>query len=133
MIEETCLALLRRFPLARAVGLLATTGTLRSGIYEAELAKSRLKILIPDEDDNRRVQDAIARVKAGTHNSATREIFDSAGLRLMNAGAQAVILGCTEIPLSLDPDTADYPALNPNSILAQAAVSWALGKSDFHA
>lgn len=133
MIEETCRVLLCQFPQAKTVGLLATVGTVLSGVYKAELAKSGMKVLIPDVDDDQKVQDAIARVKAGTHDHVTREVFESVGFRLMKAGAQAVILGCTEIPLSFDPDATGYPALNPNRILAQAAVDWALEKRDFHA
>jgi aspartate racemase len=132
MIEETCAFLLGRFPLVRTVGLLATVGTLHSGVYEAELAKVGLKVLIPHAEDNQRIQDAIASVKAGTYGHKTREVFESAGFRLMKSGAQAVILGCTEIPLSLDPDAAAYPALNPNRILAQAAVDWALREREFN-
>ena len=133
MIEETCRALRRQFSGARTAGLLATVGTIRSGIYQAELSKAGLDALLPGNADNRRVQNAIARIKAGTHNQATREIFESVGSRLMKAGAEAVILGCTEIPLSFEPGGASYPVLNPNRILAQAAVDWALGKRRFRA
>ncbi len=132
MIEETCRTLQRQMPEAKTAGLLATAGTVLSGVYHSELSKAGRDVLIPEDADNRRLQDAIARVKAGTYDRSTREVFESVGTRLIAAGAQVVILGCTEIPLSFDPHEAIYPALNPNQILAQAAVDWALGKRDFH-
>ena len=130
MIAETCRTVRSLLPEALALGLLATTGTVRSGIYSTALSREGLKLLLPEDKDHRKVQEAIAQVKAGTHNKRTRENLRSVGMRLMKAGAQAIILGCTEIPLSLDPDTLDFPALNPGKILAQAAVDWALGKRD---
>ncbi len=130
MIAETCRTIRSRRPEAKALGLLATTGTVRSGVYGAACSREGLKLLLPDDKDHRKVQEAIAQIKAGTYDKLTRETLRSVGMRLMDDGAQAVILGCTEIPLSLDPATVDFPALNPGKILAQAAVDWAMAKRD---
>jgi aspartate racemase len=46
----------------------------------------------------------------------------------VDAGARAVILGCTEVPLAFEPKEVNYPTVNPTRILAEAAVAWALGK-----
>jgi aspartate racemase len=127
MIEETCRTLLTRLPETKIVGLLATIGTLRSRIYEKVLSGTGAKVLAPDRVDQEKIQVAVARVKAGIHDRSTRDIFESAGLELMRSGAEAVILGCTEIPLVFDPESVDYPCLNSTLILAQAAVDWALG------
>jgi aspartate racemase len=128
MIEETCRTLHSRLPETKNVGLLATIGTLRSRIYETYLSRAGVKVLAPDRVEQEKIQAAVARVKAGIHDRSTRDVFRSAGLKLMRSGAEAVILGCTEIPLVFDPELADYPYLNSTLILAQAAVDWALGK-----
>ena len=128
MIEETCRSLQSRLPDTKNVGLLATIGTLRSGIYEKVLNGAGVKVLVPDRVEQEQIQYAVARVKAGVHDQSTRNIFESAGLKLMRSGAEAVILGCTEVPLVFDPESVDYPCLNSTLILAQAAVDWALGK-----
>jgi aspartate racemase len=73
------------------------------------------------------VEAAINYVKAGVHDRSTRETFQSIGLELVKAGAEAVILGCTEVPLAFDVKDVAYPCLNPTRILAEAAVDWALG------
>jgi aspartate racemase len=109
MIEETCKKLAEDLPGAMTAGLLAATGTVKSGVYSRALATMRIRLLLPNEADQDEIQSAIAQVKAGTHNRFTQETFQAAGTRLMKAGAKAVILGCTEI-------------------LAEAAVDWALGR-----
>jgi aspartate racemase len=130
MIEETRRNLCEFLPGIQTVGLLAIDGTLRSGVYHRAMAESGVKILVSDDWEQKRVQSAIARIKAGISDRSIQEIFESAAIRLIEAGAQAIILGCTEVPLAFNPDTMDRPCLNPTRILAQAAVDWALGKRE---
>lgn len=127
MLEETLLGFKTHQPRGCAVGLLATTGTVRSGIYRDLFSNQGVDVLVPGEDDQERIHSGIQKVKAGVHDQATREMFHSAGASLVRAGAQAVILGCTEIPLAFEPASVDFLVLNPTRILAQAAVDWALG------
>jgi aspartate racemase len=47
-------------------------------------------------------------------------------MRLIEAGAKAVILGCTEVPLAFETNEVIYPSVNSTRILAGAAVAWAL-------
>jgi aspartate racemase len=128
MLEETVETFRAHLPEGRTVGLLATTGTVRGGIYRSVFGRRNIEVLTPETEDQDRVHSGIQEVKAGAHNRATQEMFHSVGASLVKAGAQAVILGCTEVPLSFDPKAVDYLVLNPTRILAQAAVDWALGK-----
>lgn len=128
MIEETCRALKEELSGIRSVGLLAATGTIRSRVYSAACSRHELELLVPEDTEQERVHAAIFEVKAGTHGEATRKFFQSAGAALVSKGAQAIILGCTEIPLAFNSHEAQYLSVNPTRILAQAAVDWALGK-----
>jgi len=130
MIAETCKELRRRLPKANRVGLLATVGTVQSGVYHRALSCAGIELLLPGDAEQKRIQDAIALVKAGVHNQSTKKTLQSIGMRLMEAGAKAVILGCTEVPLAFDPGEVNYPSLNATLILAEAAVDWALGKRE---
>ena len=130
MIDETCHVFQSSFPGARAVGVLGASGTIRSGIYRTIFGSVGVEVIVPPEEDQRRVQWCIGAVKAAKHGPATAETFESVGRALVRAGADAVILGCTEIPLAFDQSRAGYPTLNPTRILAQAAVDWALGRRD---
>ncbi len=129
MIAATCAKLAALLPEARTVGLMAAVGTVRSGVYHQALSKTGIDLLIPNEADQRELQAGIVRIKAGEHARSTQEAFQSIGKRLIQAGADAVILGCTEIPLAFNPAEVDYPTLNSTRILAEAAVDWILGKS----
>jgi len=130
MLEETCRTFRSRIPEGNAVGLLAVTGTVRSGIYADVFARAGVKVIVPDNSAQECVYSGIQRVKAGDMGPEVHRIFESTGARLMDAGAQSVILGCTEVPLAFDEDRAGYPSLNPTRILAQAAVDWGLGKRE---
>ncbi|MFI1735287.1 aspartate/glutamate racemase family protein [Streptomyces acidicola] len=68
------------------------------------------------------VMTAIHTVKAGTRDARTTALLARAAQRLTERGAQAVIAGCTEIPLGLPADTVDVPLVDPALILAQALV-----------
>ncbi len=130
MIEETCRVLRTQAPGASAAGLMAATGTVRSRIYHSVLGRHGVCILTPRDVDQDQVQSAILRIKAGERDPAIRDFFEDIANRLLRAGAEVVILGCTEIPLAFDPARVGYPVLNPTRILAQVAVDWALGRSN---
>jgi aspartate racemase len=128
MIEETCKAVCALMPGVRAVGLLAATLTVRSGLYRTVFEKAGIRVLEPNEADQQRVHAGIFQVKAKAHGPGTHDTFESIGAGLIKAGAGVVILGCTEVPLAFDPERAGYPSLNATRVLAQAAVNWALEK-----
>jgi len=130
MIAETCGNLARYLPSVRAVGLLASLGAVRSGVYQKSLAEAGIDVLMPSDAEQQEIENGIAHVKAGTHSRSTQETFQSIGNRLFRSGAGVVILGCTEVPLAFDPNRVDYPTLNSTKILAEAAVDWALGRRD---
>lgn len=128
MIEETYLCTRARIGNAGAVGLLATTGTIRSGVYRALFARHGVDVLVPAQADQERIQQAIRSIKADSYDRARQDTFERIGATLVEAGAQAVILGCTEIPLAFNMERVGYPVVNATRVLAQAAVDWALGK-----
>jgi aspartate racemase len=66
----------------------------------------------PSDAEQERVQAGISQIKAAAHDAGTRETFESIGARLIDRGAEAVILGCTEIPLAFDERSAGYPCVN---------------------
>ena len=128
MIAETCARIARQLPNAKTIGLLAATGTVLSGVYHKTLSAVGIQTLNPSGVVQDEIQAAINQVKAGSHNQSTKELFQSVGMQLIQAGAQAVILGCTEIPLSFDAAAVGYITLNPTQVLAESAVRWALKK-----
>jgi aspartate racemase len=126
MIEETRRALQSREPQIRRVGLLAATGTVKTGIYERAFGAAGIEVLLPEEADQARVLAAIREVKSGNRSTAVGDVFHRAGASLVARGAASVVLGCTEIPLVFEPSRARYATTNPTAALAAAALAWAL-------
>jgi aspartate racemase len=122
MIAETCDALRSRHPEAGSVGLLASDGTVQSKIYHHALETRGIAILLPDESEQAFVQSTVDDVKAGKHTEETRKKLLIIATRLIRTGAQAIILGCTELPLVFDSGAFHYPSLNSTRILAEAAI-----------
>ena len=126
MIEETYQSVLRLLGAADAVGLLATKGTVLSGVYGDVFSRHGVKVIVPDAGDQEAIQQAVFQIKAGTYDRARQDVFERIGSSLAESGAQAVILGCTEIPLGFHEERVSYRVVNATRVLAQAAVDWAL-------
>ncbi|WP_226924441.1 cysteate racemase [Georgenia satyanarayanai] len=84
---------------ARRVGLLATTGTVATGLYQAELQRAGLGLVTLEAPVQSRVMDAIGAIKAGDVGDGVVSALAAAALCLVSAGADHVVVGCTEISL----------------------------------
>jgi aspartate racemase len=114
-------------PDARNVGVLATDGLLATGIYQrALLDAGRSPVLLQDEE-LARLMTLIRKVKAG---DKSREVADEMGMLaelLASAGADAIVAGCTEIPLVLDAAKITVPVIASTDALARKTVALARG------
>ena len=108
------------------VGLMGTAATLAMRLYQDRLAALGWDCLVPEPDEMARlVTPAIALVKANRVAEAYTPLADAAAL-LARRGAQAVVLGCTEIPLGIAAGPAlAVPVVDTIDALARAAVHWA--------
>ena len=126
MIDLTVQELKRR-GIARA-GLLATDGAVQSGIYQQHFEGSGMELLLPDPEGQAALMDMIyAGVKAGCESYDTQAVRTALDT-LMERGAQALILGCTELPPAFEMYDLDYPNIDPTLTLALAAITAAGGK-----
>lgn len=105
-------------------GLLATTGTFRTGIYQSRFA-GQIELLTPDAEEQEAVMDMIyGGVKAGVADYDASKV-QACAERLIAAGAQRIILGCTELPLAMELYHLDFPACDPTLELAKGAIRFA--------
>jgi len=95
MVEATAKRVHRALPTARAIGLLATRGTVLAGIYQRALAEFEIDLVLPDERSQEIVSEVIYAVKAGKQESDGRT--ELVADELISQGAEGVILGCTEL------------------------------------
>ncbi|MBA3591533.1 amino acid racemase [Methylibium sp.] len=114
------------------LGLLATDATLASGLYVNRTRAGRpahqIHWLLPTAGEMLSlVIPGIAAVKAGELARAGG-LLQAAAQALAQRGAQALVLGCTEIPLALGKGNAPLPIIDPTAALARQAVAWSLAQ-----
>lgn len=112
------------------VGLLATRFTMEEDFYKGRLHERHgLEVVIPSQDDREVVHDVIYReLCAGLIREQSREKFGAIIGRLANAGAQGIVLGCTEIGLLVGPQDSPVELFDTTPIHARAAVELALAQ-----
>lgn len=127
MVGETVRAVMAVYPHLRRLGLLATSGTLRSRLFESYFEPRGFAVLTPDPSvQASAVMEAIYAVKHGEPLDRPRRLILEAAEHLQARGAEAIMAGCTEVPLILEDGDLPIPVIDPTWILAQAAVCRAL-------
>ena len=123
MMEETATAIEVSYPTIERVGLMATSGTVAAGLYQEAFARHHIEVVVPnDETQERCVMWAIRAVKAGHTGLDVTAIVGEAARYLIAQGAEAVITGCTELPLIFKDGDASVPVIDPTSVLADAVM-----------
>jgi len=115
----------KKIPGLKSAGLLASTGTIRSGLFEKTFSRAGIKIIAPPEEEQNRVTEAVfgpRGIKAGFASGRPRRLLLGVARRLIDRGAQAVIAGCTEVPLALREGDFAVPLLEPLRIAAAASI-----------
>lgn len=112
----------------QTIGLLGTRFTMVEDFYRSHLEHEHgLKVLIPSQPDVRTVHRIIVEELAiGTIRESSKQIYWDIMNRLVDQGAQGVILGCTEIPLLVKQEEGNIPLFDTTTIHARAAVDFAL-------
>jgi aspartate racemase len=118
-----------RIPEIKRVGLLASSGTIRAGLFRAPFEKKGIAVLVPGPRGQDRVAKAIHEIKAGRIAGLPRTAIVRAARELVSRGAQAVIAGCTEIPLALGRSDLDVPLIEPMAVGARACIRKAGGRA----
>ena len=118
----------------RSAALLGTRFTMAQPFYRERLERHGLSISVPTPEE----QDALHQIifdelVKGRVEAASRERFIAIMRRMHTAGAQAVILGCTEFGMLLRAgDAPDIPRVDTTELHCQAAVGWMLAEESGH-
>ena len=112
--------------------LLATRYTMEHGFYAERMRRSAgIEVLVPEAEDRALVHGVIFdELCHGEVRGESRKRLMEVIARGVAAGADAVILGCTEICLLLDPDALVVPGFDSTRIHARAALDFALDSED---
>jgi aspartate racemase len=122
MIEETAKETKKRIPQIKKVGLLASIGVYKSEIYHQHFKKFNIEVISPEEKDKEEIMKVIYTIKAGDLSKRVKKNILKITQKLIDKGAEAIIAGCTEIPLILKEGDVSVPLIDPTQILARIAV-----------
>lgn len=127
-IADAALAELQARGVDGPIGLLATSGTVHARVYPRRAPAVRW-VEPSDEDLRRLVMPGIRAIKA-QRLAEGQGLLTAAAQALVARGATAILMGCTEVPLALDPAAAaeraiGVPLLDATAALARGCVAWA--------
>lgn len=122
MIEETALYLHNNFPYIKKVSLFATKGTYQAGLYESYLKSFSIELLIPQKEEQDQLMEIIYGVKSGKDLNFLKKQLIKIAQTQIQIGTQAIIAGCTELPLLLKNGDIEIPIVDPTLILAKKAI-----------
>jgi len=110
-------------------GLLGTRYTMEQDFYAGRLRERHgIEAVVPDESDRADVHRIIYdELCHGIVKAESRRVYQRVIEELKARGAQAVILGCTEITLLIGPNDSVLPVFDTTTLHARAAVDWAIG------
>ncbi len=107
----------------RRLGVLGTKYLTVGPVYPGALRRLGIAHEIPEEADRERINDIIfGELVNGVFDEPSRLYFNEVIDKLKARGCDAVVLGCTEIPLIVRPDDAPLPTLDSTRLLARAAL-----------
>jgi len=111
----------------KKLAILGTKYLMTGPVYSEVLSKHGIPSLIPDEDDRNRIDTIIFReLVNGVFPETSRLYINKVIQSLKERSCDSVVLGCTEIPLLIDPDDCPLPTLDSTRLLARAALEESL-------
>jgi len=113
----------------RKLGVTGTKYTMEGTVYPQKLTAAGIEYVVPNGDERTRIDDIIFdELVNGIFTDESRTYFRELIGKMSNQGCDAVVLGCTEIPLIIGDGNSSLPTLDSTRILARAAIRKALGK-----
>lgn len=113
----------------KKVGLLGTKFTMELDFFKEKLKALDIEAIIPESDDRDFLHDTIFNeLGKGLILESTKDRYLSIIEKLIDKGAEGIILGCTEIPLLVKQEMVKVPVFDTAMIHSNAAVAFALGK-----
>ena len=120
MLEETAKEIRRRK--FKKIGLLASDGTIQSGVYHKALMNHGIDWVVPSPMNQGSVMDVIYNGVKASNRNINLDKFFSTMEELFENGAEVLVLGCTELPIAFEMFHINIPAIDPTSVLAAAAI-----------
>ncbi len=110
----------------KKVGLFASESTNKLKLYQKVFSKSNIKIISPNIEQQNILNQVIEKVMGGNQENKDIIILKDIVINYIDQGAEAIILGCTEIPLAINQTHLDIKLFNTIEIIAKCAVDFSL-------
>jgi len=127
MLEETVNYTNDKYGEYITVGIMATDGTIKSKIYEDYFKKLGIKTVIPEETQEKIMKFIYEVIKSGRYDEGTELFYDCVS-ELKEKGANAFLLGCTELSSAQYLFNFEGPFINPIEVLTEASIKFAGGE-----
>jgi len=112
----------------KKVGLLSSESTNKLGLYSNNFRKSGIEVISANESEQKLLNNVIENVMGGTQGIKDVKILNKISANYIKNGAQAIVVGCTEIPLAIDQSQIDTKIFDTTQVLAEAAVDLSFKK-----
>lgn len=111
----------------KTVALLGTKYTMQLDFYKNKLAAKGITTIIPNDEDSEFINDSIFKeMGKGLFLPATKERYITIINKLIEEGAEGIILGCTEIPILIKPEDCSVPTFDTTAIHVKAIMDFVL-------
>lgn len=124
MIKEACSAIKKQG--YTKVGIVCSQSTKEFGLYSNGLKAIGIEPILTTDDEQRIVNNAIKDVMAGTQGLDTKSELIKIFSRFERSGAEAVLLGCTELPLAISQVDTEIKLIDANHIVVKQAIELAV-------
>lgn len=106
------------------LGLIATPTTINSKLFERKLNEQNIKVITPSPDELEVIEIIIRQVLSGQSSFTDKEKYRSIITRMLDTGADRIILGCTELPLAIHYNEYNDKIINAPKVLAEALTDY---------
>lgn len=112
----------------KKVGLFASESTNKLKLYQNRFADARIEVISPNSEQQKILNRVIEHVMGGNQKTEDIIFLKDIGRDYLKQGAEAIVIGCTEIPLAINQTHTDIKLFDTIEIIVQCAVDYSLGK-----
>jgi len=124
IIEETKKAVLKLG--YKKVGLFASESTNKLGLYQERFKTSNIEVISPNQTQQKILNNVIEHVMGGNQKVEDVIVLKEIVKDYLKQGAEAIVMGCTEIPLAINQSHTDTELFDTIEIIVESAVDFSL-------
>jgi aspartate racemase len=109
----------------RRIGLLASPAVRLVGLYQKQIEQAGMAAIFPDPEHESRLLGVIKAVKSGQFGAARQQDYEAVTQNLLDAGADAILIACTELSVIGPPANAARPVVDSLDVLVEATIATA--------